>query len=170
MIEAGIFIITPFSKMRATLRNEWMRRAKVSGNAEWMSLASGTGKEGKMIKDFANENIGTVHTFQGKEASVVILCLAASEVRKKMGGIKWVNSKPNLLNVAVTRAKNHLFIIGNMNDWRDGSLSKELQSDDMMVYSSLEDFLSAPTTVYQNLSQYIRDNKRPPPPSFDFGA
>ena len=170
MIEAGIFIITPFSKMRATLRNEWMRRAKVSGNAEWMSLASGTGKEGKTIKDFANENIGTVHTFQGKEASVVILCLAASEVRKKMGGIKWVNSKPNLLNVAVTRAKNHLFIIGNMNDWRDGSLSKELQSDDMMVYSSLEDFLSAPTTVYQNLSQYIRDNKRPPPPSFDFGA
>lgn len=39
----------------------------------------------------------------------------------------------------------------------------------MIVYSSLEDF-SAPTAVYQNLSQYIRDNKRPPPPSFDFGA
>lgn len=87
-----------------------------------------------------------------------------------MGGIKWVNSKPNLLNVAVTRAKNHLFIIGNMNDWGDGSLSKELQGDDMMVYSSLENFFSAPTTVYQSLSQYIRDNKRPPPPSFDFGA
>lgn len=169
MIETGVFIITPFSKMRATLRDEWMKRARDSDNAGWMKLALGRAKDGRTIVDFANENIGTVHTFQGKEASVVILCLAASEVRKKSGGIKWVNNKPNLLNVAVTRAKNHLFVIGNINDWSDGSLSKELQNNDMMVYRSLEDFINAPTLVYQNLSQYIRDNKNPPT-SFDFGA
>ena len=170
MTEGGIFIITPFSKMQSTLRKEWIKRAKDSDNKEWMELASGKEKGGRAIMNFANENIGTVHTFQGKEASVVILCLAASEIRKKAGGIKWVNSKPNLLNVAVTRAKNHLFVIGNIDDWSDGSLSKELQSNDMMVYTSLEDFVNASTSVYQDISQYIRDNKRPPPTPFDFGA
>ena len=94
MIEGGVFIITPFTQMRKTLQKEWKKRAANSVNAIWMQQAFGESGIGKDIEDFSKENIGTIHTFQGKEASVVILCLAASEVRKKMVGVKWVNSKP----------------------------------------------------------------------------
>lgn len=138
MTEGGVFIITPFTQMRKTLQKEWKKRAANSVNAIWMQQAFGKGGVGKDIEEFAKENIGTIHTFQGKEASVVILCLAASEVRKKMGGVKWVNSKPNLLNVAVTRSKHHLFVIGNARDWQDGNLSGELQDNDMMVYKDMD--------------------------------
>lgn len=92
-------------------------------------------------KQFVQENIGTVHTFQGKEASTVILCLAASSVRKNTGGISWVNSKPNLLNVAVTRAKHHLFVVGNYKDWAQGPLSYELQNTGMRYFDGVEQLI-----------------------------
>ncbi len=55
--------------------------------------------------------IGTVHTFQGKEAKIVFLVLGASENEK--GAANWVNSEPNLINVAVSRAKEEFYIVGD---------------------------------------------------------
>ncbi|ARU29450.1 DEAD/DEAH box helicase [Cellvibrio sp. PSBB006] len=63
--------------------------------------------------------VGTVHTFQGKEEKVVLLVLGASFETK--GAATWASSKPNLLNVAVTRAKDRIFLIGSEQVW--GSLS-----------------------------------------------
>ena len=108
----------------------WKTQAADSNNHQWMRAAFGD----KTVHDlnlFATENIGTVHTFQGKEASTVLICTAASHIRKNTGGISWVNSKPNLLNVAVTRAKHHLFVLGDQKDWGNGTMSSELQSDGM---------------------------------------
>ncbi|MFZ6755984.1 DEAD/DEAH box helicase [Undibacterium sp. Ji50W] len=56
---------------------------------------------------------GTVHTFQGKEADVVILVLGGSP--GSISGFAAV--KPNLLNVALTRAKKRIYVIGSVADW-----------------------------------------------------
>ncbi|MCL1058851.1 ATP-binding protein [Shewanella gelidimarina] len=58
--------------------------------------------------------VGTVHTFQGKEEKLVIFVLGATE---SAGAAKWAASKPNLLNVAVTRAKKRVYIIGCYKQW-----------------------------------------------------
>ncbi|MDA3052956.1 DNA2/NAM7 family helicase [Campylobacter sp. JMF_01 NE2] len=72
----------------------------------------------KAMKAIAPElkgNIGTIHTMQGKEAKVIIFVLGGAS-----GGARaWAASKPNLLNVALTRAKNYIYIIGNRDNWKD---------------------------------------------------
>ncbi|HEV7934553.1 MAG TPA: AAA domain-containing protein [Actinomadura sp.] len=72
---------------------------------------------GREVASFIGEQIGTVHTMQGKEADVVILVLGTDP---KRGGRarSWAAESPNLLNVAVSRAKRRLFVIGNLQEWR----------------------------------------------------
>lgn len=57
--------------------------------------------------------IGTVHTTQGKESDVVIIVLGGGSA----GARAWAASKPNLLNVATSRAKKRLYVIGDCEDW-----------------------------------------------------
>jgi superfamily I DNA and/or RNA helicase len=49
---------------------------------------------------------GTIHTFQGKEADLVLLVLGTE--RKNAVARQWASSIPNMLDVAVTRAKTTL--------------------------------------------------------------
>ena len=57
-------------------------------------------------------NVGTVHTFQGKEADIVFLVLGCDE--KSRGAASWAfgSNAPNIMNVAATRAKEEFYIIG----------------------------------------------------------
>ncbi len=58
---------------------------------------------------------GTIHVSQGKESDIVILVLGGNP--RRPGAKDWASESPNLLNVAVSRAKRRLFIIGNREEW-----------------------------------------------------
>ncbi len=69
-----------------------------------------------VARNLGIEKVGTIHTVQGKEADIVILVLGGNPQRP--GAKQWASSKPNLLNVAVSRAKHRLYVIGHYNDWK----------------------------------------------------
>lgn len=60
--------------------------------------------------------IGTVHTFQGGECDAMILSLVATEEMRE-GAINWVERQPNIWNVAITRARSHLIVVGDEALW-----------------------------------------------------
>jgi hypothetical protein len=59
--------------------------------------------------------VGTVHTMQGREADVVILVLGGNPAQPAARA--FATRTPNLLNVAVTRSRRRLYIIGNRAAW-----------------------------------------------------
>lgn len=73
----------------------------------------------KLPHKWYNDCIGTIHTFQGKEADVVILLLGLETSAGPAHKI--VGNKPNLLNVALTRAKKSFLVVGDQSIWKDVS-------------------------------------------------
>ncbi|MDN5768959.1 MAG: ATP-binding protein [Humibacillus sp.] len=60
--------------------------------------------------------VGTVHTFQGREKSAVVFVLGGGS----NGARRWVADTPNLINVAVTRARDRLYVVGDWDAWTVG--------------------------------------------------
>lgn len=89
-----IYVISPFRKVAAACEDR-IKKAGLTG-----------------------VDCGTVHTFQGKEAPIVFLVLGTDS--SVSGAREWAAGTPNLLNVAVTRAQDLLYVIGDANNW--GSL------------------------------------------------
>ncbi|MGH3830290.1 MAG: DEAD/DEAH box helicase [Pseudonocardiaceae bacterium] len=81
-------------------------------------VVNGAKKIGRQhVGSLAETNVGTVHTVQGKEADVVVVVLGSAP--KNNGARAWAAESPNLLNVAVSRARRRLYVIGNRQNWQD---------------------------------------------------
>ncbi|MGM3307206.1 AAA domain-containing protein [Anabaena sp. WFMT] len=57
--------------------------------------------------------IGTIHKFQGSQKRVIILSTKVCRLQDN-SSCDWLNSKPNLLNVAVSRAEELFILVGNL--------------------------------------------------------
>lgn len=101
-----LFIITPFRQVADNLRK--MMRSILS-QSQYI--------ENENIDEWIKEHCGTVHTFQGKEANEVILVLGCDN-QTGIGAARWVGEKPNIINVAVSRAKYRIAVIGDYNLWK----------------------------------------------------
>lgn len=109
--EPEIFFITPFRLVRANLRKRLQRVvAQHSSLPAWR---------------WVQENVGTIHTFQGKEAEAVALVLGAPSPQAA-GARYWAGGEPNLVNVAVSRAKRRLYVIGHRESWRSAGVFRTL--------------------------------------------
>jgi superfamily I DNA and/or RNA helicase len=76
---------------------------------------------------WAYSRIGTVHTVQGREAEPVILVLGAPATHQT-GARNWAGGRPNILNVAVTRAREALYVIGNRKLRREAGVFRALDA------------------------------------------
>jgi len=67
--------------------------------------------ESELLKDL-NITVGTAHRFQGDEKDIIIFSPAVSEGARQTT-LNWIHSTHQLLNVAITRARSGLVIVGN---------------------------------------------------------
>lgn len=103
--DLDVAVITPFAIVKRNLRNRILD-AKV---LEEVSFDLNP-------KTWVREHVGTLHTFQGRAAKVIFLVLGAQGSNHR-GAREWAVRRPNLLNVAVTRAKDYFYVIGNRDLW-----------------------------------------------------
>lgn len=89
-----------------------------------------------------NVTAGTVHTLQGSEKSIIILSSAISPVTGKKT-MEWVANNHELINVAVTRAKDSLIFVGDKQAIDHKSKHDKAISD----LKSLSDYVYSKGTV-----------------------
>ncbi|MGC9108761.1 MAG: DEAD/DEAH box helicase [Caldimicrobium sp.] len=63
------------------------------------------------MKDFKELALGTIHTFQGEEKDIIILSCVCGNAKEFQNSI--LLSDKRLINVAVSRARKHLIVVGN---------------------------------------------------------
>lgn len=95
-----LFIITPFTSVKA-------------GMIDMIRKSLLYKQEPRVKKWLDDNNVGTVHTFQGQGTDEVIFLLGCDS--NSTGAANWVNK--NIVNVAATRAKFRFYMIGDKNVW-----------------------------------------------------
>jgi superfamily I DNA and/or RNA helicase len=115
---SSIYVITPFKAVKRGLINAFAAQPNAPFHKGIAKLSAAE------FNAWRNKHIGTVHTFQGKENDIVILVLGCDPINQ--GGAVWASSKPNLLNVALTRAKKHIFVVGDPAVWQEKPYFREV--------------------------------------------
>lgn len=106
-----IYVISPFKAVVAETKKYLLRHQEDFVNISHQEL-----------KNWCSSSIGTVHTFQGKEADSVYFICGTDETTD--AAADWSCQAPNLLNVAVTRAKKEFFIIGDRDRFKEKNYYK----------------------------------------------
>lgn len=104
MVLPELYLISPFKAIRMALRDGLL-------SCKWKQ----TGPKRDELKRWVKRSVGTVHTFQGKEEKTVFMVLGTDT--DNAGGANWASSKPNLLNVALTRAQHRIYLVGDIELW-----------------------------------------------------
>jgi hypothetical protein len=73
--------------------------------------------------------VGTVHRFQGGERSIILF----SSTLTRTSNLRFVDERVNLLNVAVSRAREHLLVIGHEPTLRAGRHTRLLVSESQRI-------------------------------------
>ena len=77
------------------------------------------------FRKFDKNSVGTVHTFQGAEKKIIIFSPRVSRLQDE-SKLRWINKRPNLLNVAVSRAQELFILVGNLDRLEKGKLTRQL--------------------------------------------
>ncbi len=99
-----LYVISPFKAIRTALREGLL-------SCTWKQAVPKRDE----LKRWLKRSVGTVHTFQGKEEKTVFMLLGTD--MENAGGATWASSKPNLLNVALTRAQHRIYLVGDIKLW-----------------------------------------------------
>lgn len=102
--EPDLYVITPFRIVAQELRRR---------------IESEPGLLRRLCVDpghWLRARVGTIHTFQGKEAEAVIAVLGAP-MAPQQAARRWAASTPNIFNVMVSRAKQALYVVGSHAAW-----------------------------------------------------
>ena len=113
-VDPNIYIVTPFVVVQDRLRERIRTSRLLDG---WVDNAA----------KWPYERLGTVHTVQGREAEAVIFVLGAP-LASQNGARNWAGGRPNLLNVAVSRAQEALYVVGNRDLWCRAGVFSELSA------------------------------------------
>lgn len=99
-----IAVITPYRGQLERLRRGFVQRRIALESSPELAEADGAG-----IRRGGGVALGTVHRFQGGERSVVLF----SSVVTQVNSLAFLNARPNLLNVAISRAQHHFICLGH---------------------------------------------------------
>lgn len=106
-----LFVISPFNTVIEGMKQHLVNNLT---NPAYPTLSSHAIQVEDWLTDWRNVHIGTVHKFQGREANEVIFLLGCD--KSSVQSANWV--KKNIVNVAVTRAKYRLVVIGDSEVWK----------------------------------------------------
>ncbi len=105
----GLYLISPFKAIKTELTKKILELDWVKDGQEIEPPKKNE------IKKWCKERVGTVHTFQGKEEDSVLMILGADS--QHVGSADWACGKPNILNVALTRARRRFYVAGDRELW-----------------------------------------------------
>ena len=112
-----IAVITPYRGQLEQLRRGFLqRRIALESSPELADT------EGANLRRSSGVALGTVHRFQGGERSVVLF----SSVVTHSSSLAFLNARPNLLNVAISRAQHHFICLGHAPVLAQGARSRLL--------------------------------------------
>lgn len=111
--DPDVFIITPFKVIEQEMRRRLDREAGLLRSL------------GVKVDEWPRDRVGTIHTFQGREADTVILLLGAPKASQHRAR-QWAASPPNIINVAVSRAKQNLYVVGSATAWSAAGTSLQV--------------------------------------------